>query len=206
MNLETVKADTQRVYTRKAEFWHRRRNRTGYENNWLDRFAKHLPKASQILDLACGTGDPIAAYFLARGHSVTGVDYAPTMIEIARKIYPDCKWCVADITELPDFGQFDGILSWDGFFHLSMAQQRAALPEYAKRLKPGGSILLTVGTEAGEVTGKIDDETVYHASLSAAEYTKILKQAGFAEVTYQAEDPNCLGRSLLFAKGLRPPT
>lgn len=203
LDLKKIKADTQAVYTRKAEFWHSQRDRTGYENIWLERFAKHLPNESEILDLACGTGDPIAAYVLARGYSVTGVDYAPTMIDIARQTYPDCKWVLADITDLPELGQFDGVLSWDGFFHLSAEEQRLALPQYTKIIKPGGAILLTVGTGEGEVTGQIEDETVYHASLSPAEYEDILSRLGFSEVIYKAEDSACLGRNVLLATGLR---
>lgn len=205
MDWETLKTETQGVYTRKAKFWHSVRSRTGYENNWLDRFARELPDAGRVLDLACGTGDPIAAYFLARGYAVIGVDFAPTMIDIAREVYPEAKWVVADMTHLPDLGIFDGLLSWDGFFHLSISEQRVALPKYAKLLKPGGALLLTVGTDEGEVTGYIDDETIYHASLSPAEYEKILRSCGFSDVIYKAEDSNCRGRSVVLATGFKQP-
>ncbi len=200
-----IKANTQRVYSCKAEFWQSVRSRTGYENIWLDRFLEQLPKPADILDLGCGTGDPIARYLLAHGHALTGVDYAPTMIEIAKARYPEARWYVSDMTVLPDLGLFDGILSWDGFFHLSISEQRMILPQYAKRLNSGGALLLTVGTQEGEVTGYIDDETVYHASLSPAEYIDILEHAGFADVAYQAEDPDCRGRSVLLATGLKQP-
>lgn len=202
-NFEKIKADTQKVYTQKAKFWHKVRNRSGYENTWLDRFAEHLPKPADILDLGCGTGDPIAAYFLASGYSITGVDYAASMINIARETLPEGRWVLADMIELPDLGMFDGILSWDGFFHLSISEQRAALPRYAKLIKPGGVLLMTVGIGEGEVTGHIDDKTVYHASLSPVEYKEILKNAGFENVTYHPEDPDGFGRNILLATGLR---
>ncbi len=203
LDWDMLKTETQGIYTRKAEFWHSVRSRTGYENIWLDRFANGLPCGAHVLDLACGTGDPIAAYFFARGYRITGVDYAPTMIDIARQTFPDGIWVLADITDLPDLEKFDGILSWDGFFHLSISEQRAALPKYVQCLKPGGALLLTVGTDEGQVTGYIDTETVYHASLSPEEYEEILKKAGFAQVTFKAEDPECLGRSVLLATGLK---
>lgn len=202
-DLKKIKAETRKVYNQKSEFWHKVRNRSGYENVWLDRFLENLPKPADILDLGCGTGDPIAAYFLASGHSITGVDYAPTMIDIAKKTFPDSQWVLADITKIPDLGMFDGILSWDGFFHLSIEEQRAVLPQYAEIIKPGGVLLLTVGADEGEVTGHIDDEAVYHASLSPQEYKEILKIAGFADVIYQAEDPDCLGRNIVLATGLK---
>jgi len=165
-DLKDIKNQTQAVYTRKAAFWHQMRNRSGYETHWVDRFLKGLPKGGHILDLGCGTGDPIAGYLIAKGFRVTGVDYAPTMIEVAKQTYPAGNWIVGDIADLPDLGLFDGLISWDGFFHLSIEEQREALPKYAELLNPGGALLFTVGPEEGEITGCIDDETVYHASLN----------------------------------------
>ncbi len=202
-DFETIRKHTRAVYTQKAAYWHRVRDRSGYEKAWLNLFIQSLPKGSHILDLACGTGDPIAGYLTAHGFHVTGVDYAPTMIELAKQAYPACKWRVADIIDLPDLGRFDGLISWDGFFHLSPAEQREMLPQYIKRIKPGGALLLTVGTAEGEVTGQIDNETVYHASLSSQEYKQILRGRGFSKIVYQAEDPECRGRSVLFASGMR---
>ena len=202
-DLEDIKTDTKRVYTHKAEYWHAVRNRSGYENIWLDRFSDHLPEGANILDLGCGTGDPIVAFLLGEGYHVTGVDYAPTMIDIAKANFPGGKWVVADMMDLPDLGMFDGLLSWDGFFHLSIDQQRSALPQYAELIKQGGALLLTVGAEEGEITGYIDDETIYHASLSPAEYEEILLNSGFSDVVYKAEDPDCRGRSVVLATGLK---
>jgi len=201
-DLKDIKNQTQAVYTRKAAYWHQVRDRSGYETHWIDRFPKGLSKGGHILDLGCGTGDPIAGYLMAQGFRVTGIDYAPTMIELAEETYPAGNWIVADITDLPELGLFDGLISWDGFFHLSIEEQREVLAKYAKFLKPGGSLLFTVGPEESEVTGQIDDETVYHASLSPQEYEKILRGGGFSKFVFQAKDAACLGRSVLLATGL----
>jgi len=189
----------QSVYTRKAAFWHEVRARTGYENKWLNQFIAHLPQDAKLLDLGCGTGTPIAGAFLDQGFFVTGVDYSPTMIELAKQNFPKGHWVCGDMTDLPPLGQYDGIYSWDGFFHLSVKEQREALPEFAKLIKPGGAILLTVGTGEGEVLGKIDDEDVYHASLSPKEYKEVLQTQGFSQVLYQAHDTEVMGRNILLA-------
>jgi trans-aconitate methyltransferase len=53
-----------------------------------------------------------------RGLSLTGVDASPTMISFCRSRLPDHEWIEADIRGLSLGPSFDGILSWDSFFHL----------------------------------------------------------------------------------------
>jgi hypothetical protein len=95
---------------------------------------------------------------------------------------------------------FDGIISWDGFFHLSQSEQRLLLPKLAAMLRPGGIMLLTVGPVQGEVTGTVAGQTVYHASLSPREYRQLLSRSGMDAITFQAEDPLCGYHSVLMAR------
>ncbi len=203
--IDAARRQTRAVYERKAAFWHQVRAGQLYERPWLDRFTAALPVGGRILDLACGTGKPLADYFLTAGFDLTGVDYAASMIDIASAEYPQGHWHVADIRNLPVLGRFDGICSWDGFFHLSVAEQRDLLPMLASATRPGGAILLTVGFGEGEVTGHVDGETVYHASLEPTEYEQILRDAGFAQFIFQREDPACMGRSLVLARQKQAP-
>lgn len=197
--LRAAKIATKDVYQRQASYWHTKRPRTLYEKTWLDPYINLLPPNGRVLDLGCGTGEPVSRYFLEQGFDVLGIDYAPEMIDIAQSRFPQSHWQVGDIRHLPDIGLFDGIYSWDGFFHLSVSEQRAALPLLANRVKTGGAMLLTVGTGEGEVTGTVGGETVYHASLSPIEYERTLRACGFQTIVYKAEDPDCQGRSVLLA-------
>ena len=200
--LEAARNATQGVYERHAASWHAGRLRNLYERIWLDPFMKTLPSKSRVLDLGCGTGAPVAEFFLGKGFEVVGVDYAPSMIEFAKAALPSVAWHVGDIRALPPLGHFDGIYSWDGFFHLSVKEQRAALPALSRLIRPGGALLLTVGTGEGEVTGTVEGETVYHASLSPTEYEETLRACGFEHVIYKADDPDCMRRSLILASGM----
>ena len=188
----------QAVYQQNAQKWHRQRAADLGERAWLDLLA--LPAHSRVLDLGCGSGKPLADYFLAQGAELVGVDFAPAMIELARQHYPDADWIVADMTALPDLGVFDAIVSWDGFFHLSPDQQRASLPRILAMLKPQGRLLFTVGPGAGEVDGWVEGEQVYHASLSIEEYCCLLEQAGVELSTFCPEDKQTHGRSVLLAE------
>ncbi|SIN59490.1 2-polyprenyl-3-methyl-5-hydroxy-6-metoxy-1,4-benzoquinol methylase [Parasphingorhabdus marina DSM 22363] len=199
--IEQAKEATKGVYERQAGYWDEVRPTLLYEKPWLDRFTANLPAGGRLLDLGCGSGVPVAGYFLDEGFTVVGTDYAEPMIALARQRYPAAEWHVQDINHLTIMGQFDGIYSWDGFFHLSVAEQRAVLPDLCQRIKEGGAMLLTVGTGEGEVTGTIGGETVYHASLSPEEYHSLLRENGFETITFVPEDDNCRGRSVLLATG-----
>lgn len=197
--IELAKRSTKEIYERQARYWDDVRPSSLHEKPWLDRFLYTLPKKGRLLDLGCGSGIPIAGYFLDKGHDLVGIDYSKTMIELARQHYPDADWYLQDMKNLKLNGQFDGIYSWDGFFHLSIAEQRDSIPKLCNLIKREGSMMLTVGTGEGEVTGTVGGETVYHASLAPNEYRELLQQNGFKEVNYVAEDPDCLGRSVLLA-------
>ncbi len=170
------------------------------EKSWLDRFLADLPESGNILDLGCGSGEPIAAYLIQQGFKLVGVDYAAAMIEIAERRFPDHTWLVQDLQQPIDGRKFNGVISWNGFFHLSPDEQRKALPMLANSVEAGGNMMLTIGDVPGEVTGTVAGEKVYHASLDPTEYHTVLSQTGFSEIEFQAQDPECGYHSILLAK------
>jgi hypothetical protein len=51
------------LYQRNAQDWIESRARSGlFEKTWLDRFRALLPPAAPILDIGCGSAEPMAAY------------------------------------------------------------------------------------------------------------------------------------------------
>lgn len=103
-----------------------------------------------------------------------------------------------DMREMALDYAFDGIIAWDSFFHLKPDEQRNTLRLFCRHLRPEGSLLLTIGHEAGEVLGTVEGEAVYHASLSAEEYRHILGSAGFQIIEIVLSDESC-DRSVLLA-------
>ena len=97
-------------------------------------------------------------------------------------------------------GTFDGIISWDGFFHLNQEEQRQTLCLFADHLNADGCLLLTIGHEPGEVTGIVEGEKVYHSSLAPDEYREILYRIGFNTIEIKLEDKECGFHSVLLAK------
>jgi SAM-dependent methyltransferase len=122
-------ADIIDLYQRKAQDWIERRARSGlFEKPWLDRFRALLPPAGPVLDLGCGSAEPMAAYLIGLGYSVVGVDSSPAMIDVCRRHFPEQEWIVADMRKLALQRRFSGILAWDSFFHLCYDDQRRMFP------------------------------------------------------------------------------
>lgn len=198
-----IREAMQGVYERNAAEFDAERDKSGIEALWLDRFAAQLPEGGTVLDAGCGTGDPVSRYFIERGHGLTGIDYAGPMIEIARSRFRDASWRVEDMTRLDMGVRFDGVLSWNAFYHLSPSRQRIALERFAAHLKPGGPLMLTVGPRAGEAVGYVAGEPVYHASFNKASYAEKLDALGIELLDYCIDDPEAGGSSVLFARRRR---
>jgi ubiquinone/menaquinone biosynthesis C-methylase UbiE len=90
----------------------------------------------EVLDICCGTGN-LARAAVARGGRVTGIDFAPTMIEIARAKGGRADFQVGDAEALLFPNQsFDVALCSFGLWH--MAEPDMALAEAARVLKTDG--------------------------------------------------------------------
>ena len=189
------------TYRRVAARWHDQRPRVLFEAPWLERFRSALPRpGGTVLDLGCGTGQPIAAWLAGAGCRVTGVDGAEEMIAILSREVPEAVGVVADMRALDLGRRFDGILAWDSLFHLSMADQRAIFAVLAAHAAPGAALMFTSGPAAGEAWGRAGEEEVYHASLSPAEYRRCLAAAGFEVLAFVPEDPDCDRHSVWLAR------
>ncbi|MCC3306080.1 class I SAM-dependent methyltransferase [Sneathiella sp. HT1-7] len=200
VSLSDIAKTTQDVYERNAVRFDAERSKSLFERSWLDRFLSLIPDHSHVLDAGCGSGDPIASYIIGREYAVTGVDASAAMLQLARERFPDGDWRQMDMRALDLSEQFHGILGWDSFFHLMQAEQRSVLPKFAAHLVPSGVLMLTVGPGDGEVTGRVGEDTVYHASLSLDEYRSILATNGMDVIDFVTEDRDCAGRTILLAQ------
>ena len=179
------------LYERHARAFDRDRSRSLLEQGWLDRFLSHVRPSGSVLDLGCGMGEPIARYCLEAGFHVVGIDTSSSMIALCRARFPQAEWLLADMRELALNRRFDGILSWDSFFHLSANDQRGMFRRFASHAQPGAPLMFTSGTSEGEVIGSFCGEPLYHASLDRSEYEHLLSSNGFSLQRYVPNDPDC---------------
>jgi SAM-dependent methyltransferase len=188
------------LYERHARDFDQERRRSLWEKPWLDRFLALLPPRASILDLGCGSGEPIAHYFLERSHTVTGIDSSVTLIQICRSRFPGHEWVVSDMRELSLDRRFQGLLAWDSFFHLCPDDQRSMFPIFTMHAAPGAALLFTSGPAHGEAIRTWHGEPLYHGSLDGAEYRSLLAQNEFAVVSPAMEEPNCAEHTVWLAQ------
>lgn len=188
------------LYERHAAAWDSERDKHLFEKSWLERFLALLPPGGAVLDLGCGSGEPIARYFLEVGYRVTGADSSPTMIDFCRKRFPNERWLVADMRQLSLGDRYDGILAWDSFFHLRHEDQIAMFAIFAAHAAPGAALMFTSGDSRGIAMGEFHGEPLHHASLDACEYRALLHDNGFAVVSHASRDAACGGRTVWLAR------
>jgi cyclopropane fatty-acyl-phospholipid synthase-like methyltransferase len=171
-----------------------------YEKSWLDRFCALIPPRGSVLDCGCGAGEPIASYLNELGYAITGIDSSLAMVRMFQSRLPSDRALMADMRTLSLAEVFNGILAWDSFFHLNPNDQRQMFSVFRAHASPGAALMLTSGTAQGEAIGVLEGEPLYHASLDAEEYRKLLEQHGFDVVATVAEDQNCGDRTVWLAQ------
>lgn len=190
------------LYQRHAAAFDRLRGRNLFERPWLDRFADLLPQGASILDIGCGSAEPMAAHLIGRGFRLTGLDTSDPLIALCRVRFPAHDWFVGDMRSLRLGRQFDGLLAWHSFFHLTPNAQRSMFSGFAAHATPGAALMFTSGPQAATAIGSFEGEPLYHASLDLEEYRQHLSENGFEILQHVTEDPDCGGATVWLARKL----
>ncbi|WP_427893072.1 methyltransferase domain-containing protein [Kribbella sp. GL6] len=162
-----------------------------FETGALDYFAAVVPEGP-VGDLGCGTGR-ITAYLAGLGLDVFGLDLTPGMIEVARREYPELRFDVGSLFELPlKDGELAGALAWYSLVHTPREELPTAFAELFRVLRPGG--VLVHGFKTGEgnrpltkAYGHDIDLQVY--MYSVPDIADLLTTAGFVEVATLTRTP-----------------
>jgi SAM-dependent methyltransferase len=114
---------------------------------WCDRVTllirQHARRETRtLLNMGCGGGKN--AYNLKRNFAVTGIDISPAMLDLARKLNPDCAFLIADMRNCDLGQQFDAILIDDAIsYMLNPAELRAVFATAYRHLSPGGVMVVS---------------------------------------------------------------
>jgi ubiquinone/menaquinone biosynthesis C-methylase UbiE len=155
--------------------------------------ALRLRPGAWLLDVACGPGY-VAQAARRRGAMAIGVDFSPTMVEIAARFNPKLQFHTGDAQALQYESQsFDAVAMNFGVLHL--AAPELAFAEAARVLRPRGRYAFTLwaGPEQSPGMKIVADAIAAHADMnvklpegpayfsyeSAAECSPALQRAGF---------------------------
>ena len=130
-----------------------------------------------VLDAGCGPGH-WTAHLVGLGLDVRGVDLAPRFVAHARAAHPGIRFDAGTIDDLEVAdGEVGGILSWFSTIHHAPDEIGGPLREFARVLRPGGSLLLGFFVGAGI---EVFDHAVVRAyRWSVAELAQEVDAVGF---------------------------
>ena len=170
------------AYDELAETYAAGRSETGRDMDILAEFLDTLPAGARILDAGCGQGTPV----LRRLHATAtgyGLDFSREQLRLAGKAVPDAPLLQGDITQLPfDGGVVDAVVAYHTLIHVPAADQKTAIREFSRVLRPGGRLLVSDGpTEwAGTNPDWLDTGVEMRWSIAGADATRRhLQEAGF---------------------------
>ena len=156
-----------------------------------------LRPGERVLDVACGTGliARLAAALVGPAGTVTGIDLAPDMIDVARAtpVPGDVAidWHVGDATSLPfDDGAYDVVLCQMGL--MFMDDQVAAVAEMRRVLATGGRVVVSTPGTIQPAFVVLENALVEHISTDLG---------GFVRAVFSMHDPDALA-TLLRTAGL----
>jgi len=114
----------------------------------MPKVEEHGIPGRRLLDVACGTGKSFIP-MLEKGWEVTACDVSPKMVAVAReKVGERAALSVADMRELPIFGEFDLVFCLDDAVNylLGTEELEQALTGMCRNLGPGGLLMFDVNT------------------------------------------------------------
>src|SRR5215203_5424783 len=93
----------QNSYDQIAEQWHKNFRGQLYVDRilgYVDKILDGLPPQAKVLDLGCGTGNPIAKHLVECGFRVVGVDQSKELIKIAKTVVPEVVLIHGDMVDI----------------------------------------------------------------------------------------------------------
>ena len=157
----------------------------------------------RAVDAGCGPGH-WTRFLRDHGVDVDGIDLVPEFVEGATARFPGLRFRVGELAALPvDDGALGGILSWYSVIHTEPQRVPAILREFARCLRPGGTLLL--GFFAGERVEPFDHAVVTAWFWPIETMERELERAGFEILeTHARQDAGSRPHGAILARRIVP--
>ncbi len=198
-------------YNHIAEQWHTNfRGQTYVDRtlSYVDRILEGLPLGAKVLDLGCGTGNPIAKHIVERGFCVVGVDQSKELLKIAKTVVPEAELIHADMVEIQFSEKFAAVVAWDSVFHVERKYHSSIYRKLADCLESGGRLLLSVGGSGAEpddsdaqgITSEMFGHTFFYDAYAPRIARELLEAEGFEIEVWEVDDPSSNGHIAVVAR------
>jgi SAM-dependent methyltransferase len=147
-----------------------------------------VPPGARILDIGCGTGNPITRTLLGGGSKVFGMDSSARMLARFRVNFPETP-VIQGLVQACGLAAnaFDAAIAWGVMFHLTHADQARAMANLSQVLKAGAPFLFTSGDEHGNIDGVMNGVSFHYFSFSIEGYRSLLRENGFTLLDTHAD-------------------
>lgn len=187
--------DVQNAWDEVSEEYARSRNPDGSDAALIDTLLEELPEDAVVLDAGCGDGARTLANL---PDTAIGLDISREGLRLADE--NDFERLVqGDMVSLPIATEsIDGITAYHAVFHVPRERHADVFSEFARVLKDGGVLLMTLpGGSYETVRRGWMGGRMFFSSLGRERTLATLEDAGFTNVrTTTADDP--LGSSTEF--------
>jgi cyclopropane fatty-acyl-phospholipid synthase-like methyltransferase len=144
-------------------------------------FSEKLKINDKILDIGCGTGEPISKYLSDCGFNITGIDISEKLIQKAiAKTIKNSTFLLSDFFDFDPKEKFDGIIAYDSFFHFPKDKQSRIYSRVSSWMNEGAYLLFTHGHKESEITGEMFNQTFYYSCLDTERVHQLLIESGFS--------------------------
>jgi ubiquinone/menaquinone biosynthesis C-methylase UbiE len=125
-----------------AATYARRRDPTGSDADLLAELCETLDPDATVLDIGCGDGARTLANLPA---GAVGLDISRRGLELASDMVPDARLLQGEMRSIPlRDDTVDAITAYHAVFHVPRADHPEVYREFARVLRPGGTLLMTL--------------------------------------------------------------
>ncbi|MEF8802228.1 MAG: class I SAM-dependent methyltransferase [Halolamina sp.] len=182
-----------------ARTYAERRDPSGSDADLIDELRARCPSNPLIVDIGCGDGARTLAN-LPSGS--VGIDFSREGLALAKETVPSASLVQADMCSLPLADSVaDGMTAYHAVFHVPRTDHATVYREFARVLKPGGTLLMTLPAGRFEtVRQEWMGGEMFFSAPGRKQTLEQLSEAGFENMqTRTATDPLGTDSEFVFA-------